>query len=310
MAYQEIVAPADPAAVIDSIRSFAEANGWTVMRNTLSGANRTLTLKRAESDYIHVYNTSTTKFYVIGTIDYDVNLAPESTGRKGPRAECNVGAGPYTKLFLFANTVPAAHVHAVLESNVAGVYFHTSLGVLEKIGTYTGGTYYDSTRWEEEGSSQADGFSYFSNSALLSSSYDVYTGGARYDIVSENRVDNWGHFDYSEATGEQVVYSGIYYTNGSHYELREMVSRMDGNAFSNRSIFHRINLRAVRNGGYDSPIGSVPNIRFCNVSKFTDGQEVTIGSDVWKVFPMLRRGPGADKVRHSDFYGYAFKKTA
>ena len=85
----------------------------------------------------------------------------------------------------------------------------------------------------------------------------------------------------------------------------------DDNVFSNRSIFHTISMSVSRIGGYHSPIGVFPNVRLCNVSKFTDGQEIAIGSDVWKVFPFLRKGLGSAPtyLQYSDMFGFAYKKT-
>lgn len=56
-------------------------------------------------------------------------------------------------------------------------------------------------------------------------------------------------------------------------------------------------------------------MRYLNIANFAPGQEITIGTDTWKVFPMLRKGVGtggnpAGDIPYSDNHGYAFKKTA
>lgn len=325
MAYQEIIAPATPAAVIDAIRAFAEANGWTVNRNTLSGNNRTVTLKRGEVDYVHIYNLDLNNIYIRGSIDYASGSTPDATTRRGPRAVVNVGAGPYTRLFLFADNTPSPYVHIVIEANMAGNYWHASFGALDKFENFTGGLYYDGTSWTAPGTTSNSPWTY--NSAqypLFAGNYSTYqtpttttspVGGIRCDFAADSRTDAWFQFtDDTSADTDLSIRTGIHSSRpGSSTvdgKLGYLVESCDGNVFSNRSILHRIMAQVRRIGGYWSPIGTFPDVRFCSVAKFTDAQEITIGSDVWKIFPMLRKGSvGAPLYeRYSQNFGYAYRK--
>ena len=51
------------------------------------------------------------------------------------------------------------------------------------------------------------------------------------------------------------------------------------------------------------PIGYVPTVRGCNSSYVTNGEELVIGSDVWKTFKLVTANSGATS------YGYAIKKV-
>ena len=68
-----------------------------------------------------------------------------------------------------------------------------------------------------------------------------------------------------------------------------------------------------RVGDYWSRIGRFPNVRFCSTAKFAPGDEVTIGSDAWKVFPMVRKFTltlaGESNPAHSTNFAYAYKKV-
>lgn len=133
----------------------------------------------------------------------------------------------------------------------------------------------------------------------------------RADVPADGQNGNWAAFSNQAAQGNMVQTGIAYMTSVQNSELRTLTATNDGNAFSNRSILHRIPVRLLRTGGYWSPIGSPPNVRFCDVRKFSDGQEITIGSDVWKIFPMLRRQFDTTTAyyRQSNTYGYAFKKV-
>lgn len=348
MAYQEVLTPANPAAVIDAIRAFAEANGWTVLRNNLVGNNRTVTLKRPETDHVHIYNLNLDNIYLRMSIAYAAGTAPDAMADRSQRATNNVAAGPYTRLFLFADTVPTAHVHCVLETNTAGVYYHFSFGMIEKLDAFTGGTYADGTFWTPSAtSSRVDYYSgaqthalfgndHVSNTSPTSTGGSFVCGGMRCDIPADSRANTWAGFSsqsFNSTTAADTafpIHSGIApsgliaaSTPGTNAQtavgnqLTTLAQYSDDNAFSNRSVFHPIEFAVGRLGGYGSPVGRPPNIRFCNISKFTDGQEITIGSDTWKVFPMTKRGPGGGSgtsanpyLRGSGFHGYAYLKTA
>lgn len=350
MAYQESVSPASPAAVIDAIRAFAEANGWTVMRNNLVGNNRTVTLKRPETDYVHIYNLNLLEFHLRMSIAYAAGTAPDAMADRSQRATVSCRGGPYTKLFMFASATPSAHVHAVLEGNTAGEYYHFSFGMVDKIDAWTGGTYVDGTYWYNQNSPSMPVHHYSGayTHALFGNDWGSSTnpvaadgptyvaGGVRVDIPADSRANAWAGFapvapsNIAANTSVYPVYSGINQSGqtptGSippqvgataiDCHLPVFARYCDDNAFSNRAVFHPIELSVGRIGGYASPIGRAPNVRFCSIQKFTDTQEITIGSDVWKVFPMLKRGLGGGNgtaltpyLNGSMDLGYAYLKT-
>lgn len=317
MAYQEIAAPASPAAVIDAIATFAAANGWTVERNNLVGSNRTVTIKHADSDYIHIYNIAATDIWLRGTIDYASGTTPAATTRGGAQAKTNCGAGAYTRLYLFADTTPARHIHAILEANTAGMFYHMSFGLIDEIEAFPGGTYYDGTHWYASATTNMNSYTTLSRPLFDNgdNSNVTYTlneqGGFRCDIAADGLADMWWVFSQdTSSTVDRSATSGVAPPGSSWCTLGWLVN-MDTNAFSNRSIFHRIPAFVHRGGGYMSQVGSFPNVRFCNVSKFVPAEEITIGSDTWKVFPMIRKGthPGGAAAPYSGNYGYAYKKV-
>lgn len=314
MAYQEVLAPATAELIIDAIRSFAAANGWTVSRNDLVGSLRTLTLKHASSDYIHIWNEDADNLLICGSIGYNAALPPLSNPNASKPGTSNVGEGPYTKLFLFADTTPTPYVHVVIETATAGVYRHLSFGMLEEIEAFTGGTYFDASWWSESGSPPAPGY-YNTNHAMFG--YDVQTWGTTYqcgfrcDFAADSRTNQWFHIGAGASSSDPSAWAGIAPDSG----ISAVVEQCDENEMSNRSVFHPTDVKVNRVGGYYSRVGSHPNVRVANIKKYTPGDEITIGSDVWKIFPFCRKWTPQLNVnspvydQHSDYFAYAYKKT-
>lgn len=314
MAYQEVPAPASAELIIDAIRSFAAANGWAVSRNDLAGGLRTLTLKHASSDHVHVYNTDAESINILGSIGYNGALPPADNPNASKPGVCNVGGGPYTKLFMFADSDPTPYVHVVIETATAGVYRYISFGVLEKVEAFTGGTFYDASYWNWSGSPSSMGYN-SRNHALFG--YDAWwqgTGfgtGFRCDFAADSRANQWFYIGGGYNVNEPYAWAGIAPDSG----IVQVAQQCDENAMSNRSVFHPTDAKVNRVGGYYSRVGSHPNVRIANIKKYTPGDEITIGSEVWKIFPMCRKwSPQLDVSSpayeaHSDYYAYAFKKT-
>ena len=193
MAYQENTG-ASPADVIDKIATFAAANGWTVHTNSLSGSNRTLVLSKG-GDYVQLWNDDTTSIRVTGFISYVPGTAYNlQAGYAGTVARAHVGVGPYTQIYLFADNAPADHVHVVIEGT-NGIFSHISIGRVEKLGTWTGGTYFDATWWSQT-YWQAYQWTDYSHPIFDSSeSRDGFRGAVRCDIPADSRVDSWAVLD-------------------------------------------------------------------------------------------------------------------
>jgi hypothetical protein len=139
-------------------------------------------------------------------------------------------------------------------------------------------------------------------------------GGIRCDFSADSRTDAWFSFG-SQGSVTLAAQSGINCFGVGSTDVLEgptyLANECDNNLFSNRAIFHRIEIYVRRIGGYWSEIGSIPNLRLCNISKFSLGQEITVGSDTWKVFPMVSPGAGVGPgwPQTSGVLGYAYKKT-
>lgn len=314
MAYSEQTA-SSPDDVISKIATFAAANGWTIDRNDLVSTNRTLTLRNG-TDHVHVYNTDTGNIRLRGSVGYTAGAAPSAQPNVSVEAITNVGVGPYTKLYLFASATPAPHIHAVIEL-ADGIFRFLSFGMVEKLGTWTGGTYVDASYWRVGSVS----FSYqwsSVNSALFDSNNSasqgtVSPGAIRCDIPLDSRINAWAVL---QNNASYRAYTGLYgategNTSGEGFLTSQYYSR-NNPPFSGQIALGAISVEVSRIGGFFSMAGVFPNIRYLNMARFNPGQEIAVGTDTWKVFPMLRKGTGVsgNSAPYSNNHGYAFLKTA
>lgn len=60
-------------------------------------------------------------------------------------------------------------------------------------------------------------------------------------------------------------------------------------------------------------LGDFPNVRLCNMTNLLPGQEITVGAETFKVFPILRQTPWADRLLYdaptSGQWAIAYKKV-
>lgn len=318
MAYQTSTSITSAAQLLDVLASFLSSNGWTVERNTLSGATRTVTLRKTGvTDYIHLYNDGGS-IGMCGSTGYDAGQpATDQPGGTVDLTYANVQAGPFPKVWFFAN---GNEVHVtVRRSDITGAYCHFAFGCLTKYGSYVGGTYFDGSYFNTEntGSGEWNG----SDHGLFGYG-SQFCGSVRVD--HDGYTDRWlklyGGFDQQERKAmTQVGPLDVTneYTLDQNYptfELGRLVGAADDNAFSARSVLHTIEV-AVRRAGtpvYYSPVGYIDNTRYISLAKFSPEEEITIGSDTWVVFPVARKAepnPANDAPIGTGVFGYAVRKV-
>jgi hypothetical protein len=296
--------------LIDQIADAALAAGWTVDRNNLVSTNRTVTVHKS-GDYIHIFNTDQTGFSLRASTGYSAGDTPAAQpGASSTVVLCNVGDGPFGDVHFFADDDPAEHFFGVV--NIDGErYRHFAFGELVKAGTYTGGTFFDAINWTA-GASEHLPLDIKHHQLFSSSSYDnIQCGGVRCDL--DGNTDFFAPFRDAfhftpNATGgfgeENTNPAGSY---GDAYRTQSGFYNRSINGWTGRTPFQHVQIRVQRPDTFYSIIGEVPNIRYLYMSRFVAGEEVTIGSDTWKIFPWIKQGgSGAHSAQHA----FAYKKVA
>lgn len=321
MAYLEHTSVADAPTLIDYICNFAEDNGWTIERNSIVGTNRTATLRIVGvTDYIHLFNTSVDTIRHRVSVGYDSGEAPADQPGVSPfDGQCNVLTGPIPMVWMFQD---GNYIHVPIHTSNPGEYRFISLGMISKVGAFDGGTFCESSYFDD----MMESFVSVNSHVHFGSSWSSVTrGGAiRADCTLDSRTNFFHHFgnvdiDESSETGQRGARTPWPYpTTRTAALMGRLVKTADENTFSGRSIFHPIQVDIRRTGtpAYYSPAGTIPGIRYASLRKFDPEQEVTIGSDVWVVFPGVRKAPETGTFNNlggvtpaSGNFGYAFKKV-
>jgi hypothetical protein len=304
MAYQATSATSVPD-FIDKLATFAGANGWTVHRNDLAGALRTLTVSKG-GDYVHVWNTTSTDILIRASVGYDGGLAPSSQPNQSVSSgAANTGTGPFSNVFFFEN---ASCLFAVIEIS-SGIFRHLCFGLLTKYGAYTGGTFFDAVYLEASYNPEQP--MEYRNHPLFGnfSQSQANCGGVRCDV--DGNSNYFAPFRYQPAYATPVASGGFGAYGAGDYPNRVT------DAFYNRSInswsgvtpLQPVKIRVERTGSvYYSEIGHVPGIRFLNMTRFQVGDEFSVGPDTWKVFPWIRKGYVVDQPYSSEL-AWAYLKT-
>lgn len=303
MAYQENTTVATPEVLINHLVNFCEGAGWFVERNTEAAGLRTATIRKVGvTDYIHIYNTDLTNVRMRISVGYDPLLSIASQPNVSGECRTLLQAGAYPKSFMFASQ---DQVWVAVGIAASGEYRHFCFGRLEKAGAYDGGTYIDGTVWG------GTWWATWSNNAwpLRARSDLAPPGFLRADVPDDGRTN----FFFQIGSISQV--NGAYGEAGDDGRAARLSMFADDNAFSGRTILHAIPVMIGRTGSqlYLSPAGVVQDVRVCSIQKFEPEQEITIGTDVWKLFPVVAKRAmnltsGAQPAASGN-YAYAIKKV-
>lgn len=321
MAYQNLTAVASPQSMLDSIASFLNTNGWTVDRNNLSGSNRTVTVRApGGSDYIHLFNDANNVLKSRVSIGYNAGNPPSTQPNVSPTdAISNIGTGSYPNVHLFAD---GTEFHCVVELAIGNEFRHHVAGVITKEGTFDGGTYADGSWRHTDYLGTFPGLNHHSAFcdgpiAVSGSQVVPYNGHMRADVTADARTNffHWMGSEWQGSTSGFGVVTTAFPSPQTGQGLSVALERADRNNFDGRSMLYTpvFWLRRTGTPVYASAAGYVQMTRFVNMRKLVVGQELNIGSDVWKVFPIFKRSDTIDNTFNgpnlgSWIYGYAIKK--
>lgn len=313
MAYQQTTATS-VEDLINKLATFASGLGWTIDRNTIVTGNRTLSISRAGSDYIHIFNTDTTNVRLRASTGINVSLAVASQpGVSEVEAVSNGGAGPFASVFFFGESGATPYVHVVYDTGNS-IYRHFHFGLLEKVGSWTGGTFFDALNIFD--------ISVFNNQPTISLHHVSFSSGdqsnssggaVRCDIPPSTNI-------FAPITGRTIspsqyrVIGGVTGLSSSIFQGRDLEGfyLSSVNSWSGVTPLRRVKLRVERGSDFLSDIGYVPGIRLVNIARLATGDEFSIGPDTWKVFPWWRQGfrpSGNTTDAYSGNFGFAYLKT-
>lgn len=333
MAYQTGTASslADYAQIV---HDFAVAQGWT--SNIYSSTNRWMAINNGTSflqfrwDNANAIamacsrafvNTSTAPgnhtdddnlLQLDASAPYDAAIAVPSNVAFGRRQIRPGSNGPFTSYHLFSPGT-TQYIHAILEAS-PGVFHHMSFGQINKVGTWTGGSY--GTTDGSEGSAYPNG----SGGVLFGGGAGV-NGYATFSLHAEGLPDQ-------DPSGKWMISQSSTVTTGSNPCGNDRAGNPRGiayggtnwNSLNSRLIGLRASLltgfvplhpipilRRHNIGTTDARyivLGYAPDIYLVQMANLEVGQEFTIGSNTYKVFPARQKGSAFSKNM-----GWAYRKV-
>jgi hypothetical protein len=208
-------------------------------------------------------------------------------------------AGPFTAYhFWTGDEGGVEYIHAIVELT-DGKYRHLAIGQLVTLGTITGAMYVEGVNW-----------------AQSVSFIDSPDNSQHFVICDANSGSAANHMliDYdSKVNNFQGIYNlGNHLTTKCAGDFRSVgmsapLVSCEEMKWNLRTALYPLEYYAGRASGAWSRIGRLPNTRGVNMRAIGPEDEIEVGGETWKCFPIVQRqDAGAPaNVENSSYYGYA-----
>lgn len=285
-----------PSDLVSKLATFAAANGWTISPGTTGSVF-------IKGDIVVGMIGNASDVSLRGALAYNGAAAWNAqTNNAGQSTTCDTGAGPFTAYHFFAGAeATKEYLHVAVEVS-AGHFRHFSLGSLIKQGTYTGGTYVDSTNWANSTTNQNIPDS-GSHQVICDANADTGNGQVWCDY--DAKTNNWQIIRTASQTTTTLGTGNV-----RDQGISQMFMSLGYQRWNLRQLLAPLQYFVNRASSLKSPIGRIPDMRMVGMQNLVAGDEVTVGSDTWLVFPMIQRtdswGSGNSAIESSGHYGYAY----
>ena len=312
MAYETGI-PTSAADLLDKLRLFCIAQGWTVNRWTTSTGVRELCIQKGDMYFnmksvdnatllVNGSNTSSKYGIAINGSDgyaggsqwdqqpgYPVRTASATNPQWVALLPFVTSVGPFVAYHFFAI---GDNIHVEVEVTT-GCFHRMGFGKLSTFGTVTGnGRFFYATVGSHETGS-VSGSSWLGDHIDGSYSHDEgpfrrpgSNASARKASAVRCNVDG---IDGWASTGQQLTYSPTAMA-ATAVTYEDPVWHLKASPLNGLSPMVPIVVSIMRSDLYMSPLGVVPGIRYLDMGDLLAGEEFSLGMDTWKVFPLYQKG--------------------
>lgn len=295
----------NPSDLLGKLRTHAETLGWVTDR---ASASEWLC---HNADGYWSFNAGSNQWQLAGNTGFDNGLAwnaqPGNSVQNNPYSSkgptiAQLSGGPFTRYHLFAT---AAYLHLHVEI-AAGQFRPVMIGSLNKRGVgYTGGQYVCGSFIYTAGQALTNNWSshpfdgyhiQYSNSSCM----------LRLDGLDGGPSPEWLPFDYTTNVPRRVVGPG----RGNYSsQVHPDVGLIDASANELNSSTTPVPCAIYAFGAQQRSryVGEVPDFGICNMAFLAPGDPLVVGSDTWRVYPLLQRGTATDFGSTSAWVGYCFR---
>lgn len=224
--------------------------------------------------------------------------------------------GPFTAYHFFTDAA-GTYVHVAIEVD-SGRWRHFGFGTLDKANDFTGGEYAYGHVWSQS-VAQIDDPRNVSNYFHLDMGASATHAAT---VHAEGLPDQGGSDKWLVCFGGTPATAG---TDRGGADRFPCVGTARGGLWTHSLAWIRgtalnvfiplIPIEVMYRNTSTVPdtaffLGRVPDTAIVNMNNFNDGDEFTIGSDTWKVFPWVRKQFNQDNTEESWNAGIAYKKIA
>ncbi len=300
--------------LIDKLRIFAVANGWTLDFNGVSGLGSGVAVLLHKGSVYVGFATDTSAgadtndpgprvhtYYFTGA--YSGGAGPLAQAGHSGTSNTNNMTGPFGAYHFFADR---DYLHVVVETT-PGSFRHFGVGVLEKAGAVTTATYAYGTAWHW-GSSRI-GNILEAHHVLPFNDHGTSIPGAGTVIRADSDSISPRHVRVSDTTGVNGSACGgfiRYYTSEHRAAPIAGLALLTPSALTGRAPLLPLFCSVSRPSGNLSIIGAPYDMRFVRVDNMVAGELITLGPDSWKCFPVIRKNAVAGQENSQNF-GYAYR---
>lgn len=319
MAYQTGSA-SSPTQLLDALRVFAIANGWTELRWGALGNGYQLSLSK-NGLYCHLRSgvnealrsgyAAVTGIFLSASTGFDGaqpwnNQPGTIVNTSGLVEACGLYEVSASNTYhLFAASGPDMILLAAEVS--PGVFHHLAFGELTRYGNYAGGVFVtgafgsDAYTYSYNGfTDYVFGYPYDRHGGLPFNDYKGY--GQTYVRGSVDAVEAWyAVCQSSPLTGKRakgIWEAGTGTPSGSLARFWWDRSPNTLNGITPMLPFH---VCVERPSGYFSPFGVTPHLRYLNLANYQPAEQFALGTEQWAVFP------GHSRNGKSGLHGYAVR---
>lgn len=329
MAYQTGSA-SGPNDMLEQLRVFAVAQGWTSNRNAVIGSGREVCLSKGSAYFnlrsfvnetVTINGTASankTGIAINGSDGYSAGalwdqqpghtMAPNTTRLHG-WLPFVLSPGPFPSYHIFASDSKTIYLEIEV---VTGTYQRLGFGSLDLFnsGASGGGRFFYATGGNAQVNADSHGTSWLGNDvngAPWVLEEVPFRGGylnaggndtGSYIRVAVDSFDGWAQ----SARSNSQSHTGVAAQGGGTHDW-VLVHNQSTNPLNGVGILFPHVVSVNRSNIYQQPIGIIPAMRYMDMTNYLPGDEFTIGSDVWKVFPWWQKGG------RSGQYGIAYRKV-
>lgn len=301
----------DVLDLLDKLAVFADDAGWTIdyHGSRTSGSGEALQLTKGAMACTFIADTTASTGAnpgpYFGCYQHDAYNAGNGTENQANASEkcfANGMAGPYVAYHFMAGEEQGSEYLYVVVETAAGTFKHIGVGRLVGFGELQQGTFAFASNW--------------SYSSSWISTWNIDTHAVPFDerestsapwpgtVIREDGDDlspRWFH-------ARQSASSATYLRGGVRRSGESVYSPMlcGASAITGRAVLFPCWMAGARGSSYFSPLGYPPGMRWVKLDYLSPGDILTLGTDQWRVFPVIRKNGGPGQPT-SGTYGYAYR---